>query len=222
MGVILIEDHRRIIRKIKKRAFFIHLVGAILLGLVLIYPILTRFETDLVRESYRVVREHLVELEARYILLDVLRNKPLTVGQALQIADVLIEETSSVKVPVHIVLGVISVESSFRPNAVSSEGARGLMQIMPAVWNSYIERPEFRDYRMRHDPGLNIRVGVRYLSDLFKRYGDWKKVLRVYGGFINSSPDKYVSLVLAKAEKYRNQIGGSDGSFFKEKTEVSE
>lgn len=79
MGVIFIEDHRRIIRKIKKRAFFIHLVGVILLGLVLIYPILTRFETDLIRESYRVVREHLVELEARYILLDVLRNKPLTV-----------------------------------------------------------------------------------------------------------------------------------------------
>jgi len=208
MSIILLETHQRVVRKIKKRGFIIHGLGILLTAFVLFLPWVSKIEIDLIRASYGVVRHHLVELECRYALLEILRNKPMTVGQALEVADVVIDEARSSKVPIHVVLGVMTVESEFNPNAVSSEGARGLMQVMPATWNHYVSTDSLRGQSTKHSPALNVRIGVRYLGDLLKQYGDMKKVLTVYGGFVSKKPDKYVNLVIANAEKFRVQLGG--------------
>jgi len=185
MSVIFLETHKKILRKVKRRAFIIHGLGLVLTIIVFLFPAANKIETDLIREAYGVVKRHLVEVESRYRLLEILRNKPLTVGQALQIADVVIEESKVNRIPIYIVLGVIETESSFKTNSISSEGARGLMQLMPAIWNEYVKSDQLSGFSSKHDPALNVRVGIRYLSDLFKQYGDWRKVLKVYGGFIN-------------------------------------
>src|SRR5262249_55046896 len=75
-------------------------------------------------------------------------------------------------------LAVIDVESKFQYGAVSPAGARGIMQILPDVAKSLVERigphqlshaksfrPEFLD-----DPVLNIKLGVYYLHDLKKSF----------------------------------------------------
>lgn len=208
MSIILLETHQRVVRKIKKRGFIIHGLGILLTVFVLVLPWMSKMQNDLIRASYGVVRHHLVELEGRYVLLEILRNKPMTVGQALEVADVMMDEARSSKVPIHVVLGVMTVESEFNPNAVSSEGARGLMQVMPATWNHYVSTDSLRGQSTKHSPALNVRIGVRYLGDLLKQYGDMKKVLTVYGGFVSKKPDKYVNLVMANAEKFRVQLGG--------------
>ena len=213
MSVILIEAHKKILRKVKRRAFIIHGLGLMLTAIVFLFPVLSRVEVNLVRETYGVVRRHLVEVESRYKLLEILRNKPLTVGQALQVADVVIEESRANKIPLPIVLGVIETESSFKTSSISSEGASGLMQVMPAVWSEYVKTNQLRGYSSRHDPALNVRVGVRYLGDVFKQYGDWEKALRVYGGFINKSEKGYVKLVLNRASRYKKMIEGVDGFY---------
>jgi len=213
MSVIFLETHKKILRKVKRRAFIIHGLGLVLTIIVFLFPAANKIETDLIREAYGVVKRHLVEVESRYRLLEILRNKPLTVGQALQIADVVIEESKVNRIPIYIVLGVIETESSFKTNSISSEGARGLMQLMPAIWNEYVKSDQLSGFSSKHDPALNVRVGIRYLSDLFKQYGDWRKVLKVYGGFINKSEKNYVKLVLSKAERYRKMIEGADGIY---------
>lgn len=59
---------------------------------------------------------------------------------------------------------VIIAESGGNPQAVSTKGARGLMQLMPrtaaglGVWNSF-------------DPRQNIEGGTRYLRSLLDRFG---------------------------------------------------
>ena len=210
MSVILLETHKKILRKVKRRAIFIN---GLLVLIVFLLPVLSKVEMDLIREAYGVVRHHLVEVESRYRLLEILKNKPLTVGQALQVADVVMEESKANKIPIYIVLGVIETESSFRSGSVSSEGARGLMQVMPAVWSEYVKTEQLRGASTRHDPALNVRVGVRYLGDLFRQYGDWGKALKVYGGFINKSEKGYVKLVLSRADRYRKMIEGVDGFY---------
>ena len=219
MSIVLMETHQKVLRKVKKRAFIIHGLGILLTLFVAVFPWISRVQSDLIRASYAVVRHHLVELEGRYALLEILRNKPLTVGQALEVADVVMDQARASNVPVYMVLGVMSLESEFNPNAVSSEGARGLMQVMPAIWNQYVSTESLRGQSSRHNPALNVRVAVRYLGDLIKQYGDWRSALKIYGGFVTKSPDEYLNIVMANAERYRLQIGDDDGSSFADQTE---
>ena len=219
MSIVLMETHQKVLRKVKKRAFIIHGLGILLTLFVAMFPWMSKVQSDLIRASYAVVRHHLVGLEGRYALLEILRNKPLTIGQALNIADVVMDEAKASNVPVHMVLGIMSLESEFNPNAISSEGARGLMQVMPATWKQYVPNESLRGQGSKHDPAMNVRVGVRYLGDLVKQYGDWRSALKIYGGFVTKSPDKYVNIVMAKAEQYRAQIGDDDGSGFADQGE---
>jgi len=208
MSIILLETHQKIVRKARKRAFIIHGILVLTLLVAVLFPRISKIENDLIRASYWVVRQHLVDMESRNTLLEILRNKPLSIGQALEVADVIMDEARASNVPIHVVLGVMSVESKFNTNAVSSEGATGLMQVMASTWNKYVPTNMLKGPSARHNPALNVRFAVRYLGDLIRQHGDLKKVLTVYGGFVNSNPDKYVNLVMANAEKFKVQLGG--------------
>jgi len=62
-----------------------------------------------------------------------------------------------------LVKAVIKVESNFNPQAVSSRGARGLMQVMPDNFQKlYIEDP--------FNPFQNIMGGTRHLKQLLTHY----------------------------------------------------
>jgi hypothetical protein len=203
MSIILLETHHKLVRKIRKRAFIIHGILVLMLLVSLLFSWISKLEGDLIRASYGVVRQHLVNMESRYTLLEILRNKSLSLGQALEIADVTIEECKFSNVPISLILGVIDAESEFRTDAVSTAGARGLMQVMPVVWSQYMESNALKGQTSRHSPALNIRVAIRYLGDLMKKYQDWRKVLKVYGGFVNKSSDRYVNTVMAKSDQYK-------------------
>ncbi len=58
---------------------------------------------------------------------------------------------------------VIYAESAYNATAVSSAGAVGLMQLMPATAKRY-------GVTNRHDPAQNINGGARYLKDLLKLF----------------------------------------------------
>ncbi|HZY95872.1 MAG TPA: lytic transglycosylase domain-containing protein [Candidatus Cybelea sp.] len=68
---------------------------------------------------------------------------------------------------------IISNESGFDPNAISSAGARGLMQLMPETAASLgVGDP--------YDPAQNVAGGVRYLRGLLDRFGDVELAVAAY------------------------------------------
>lgn len=72
-----------------------------------------------------------------------------------------------------LIRSVISVESAWRPDAVSPKGAIGLMQLMPATARMLGVDPE--------NPEENVEGGVKYLSRLSDKYnGDLEKTLAAY------------------------------------------
>lgn len=86
-----------------------------------------------------------------------------------------------------LVKAVIRAESGFDPQAVSRKGAQGLMQIMPANFETLNLADPF-------DPGENIRAGTHYLKALIDRYDhDLQLALAAY----NAGPgmvDRYGSI----------------------------
>lgn len=77
------------------------------------------------------------------------------------------------KVDEKLVLAIMQAESSFKPNALSSKGAIGLMQIMKPT-GDWLNVKDLNDYRQ------NIDGGVRYLKFLSVLFKDIKLVVAAY------------------------------------------
>lgn len=67
-------------------------------------------------------------------------------------------------VPTSLIKAVIDTESSFNPNAVSSAGAKGLMQLMDGTARGLGVSNSF-------DPAQNIDGGAKYLSYQLQKFG---------------------------------------------------
>jgi soluble lytic murein transglycosylase-like protein len=79
--------------------------------------------------------------------------------------DEIIQQTSQkYNVDADLVKAVIQNESNYDPNAISSAGAQGLMQLMPATAaNLGVDNPM--------DPKENIEGGVKLLRELLNQFG---------------------------------------------------
>ncbi len=84
-------------------------------------------------------------------------------------------------VPEPLIYAVIRTESNFNPNAESSAGACGLMQIMPDTFDWLADRlDETPNDGQVFDPDTNIRYGVSYLRFLYDRFGSWETAVAAY------------------------------------------
>lgn len=121
--------------------------------------------------------------------------------------DAALAETAAIyPVPKALVVAVISVESGFRPRAVSPAGAKGLMQLMP-----YTARRVGVDDQHLFDPAQNLFGGTRLLAVLLRHYeGDVISALVAYNarprGLFSPIPrngmtPEYVWRVLARARQ---------------------
>ena len=72
-----------------------------------------------------------------------------------------------------LISAVIAAESNFDPRAMSSKGAQGLMQLMPATATDLGVRDVW-------DPDQNIRGGTEHLARLMGKYDDVSLALAAY------------------------------------------
>ncbi|MCB1353066.1 MAG: lytic transglycosylase domain-containing protein [Rhodobacteraceae bacterium] len=75
-------------------------------------------------------------------------------------------------VPEDLFLRLVRRESNFHPTAKSSKGAIGLAQLMPETARILGVNP--------HDPTENLEGGARYLSQQYRKFGDWRLALAAY------------------------------------------
>lgn len=132
----------------------------------------------------------------------------------------------------HILYALIREESYFDPGAVSSAGAVGLSQLMPATAAQVakslrIEEPDLRD------PATNLEIGARHLKDLLRSVDSVPKALLAYNAgltrvrtwekagkglpldlFLESVPieetRQYVRKILVSAVMYARLYDGKD------------
>ena len=108
-----------------------------------------------------------------------------------------------------LIRAVIQVESGWNAGAVSSKGAKGLMQLMPRT-------AEMLGVEDSYNPEQNIEGGVKYLAQLTDKYeGDVEKALAAYnagpsrvdkaGGAPFPETARYVKNVMALYHRYREE-----------------
>ena len=99
-------------------------------------------------------------------------------------------------VPEALIKAVIDTESSFRADAVSSAGAKGLMQLMDGTARGLGVTDSF-------DPAQNIDAGTRYLSHQLKAFGgEVGLALAAY----NAGPTRISKLGITSDEQLMNQL----------------
>jgi soluble lytic murein transglycosylase-like protein len=92
-------------------------------------------------------------------------------------------EASRANLDPELVLALINVESNFDRFAISSAGARGLMQIMP-FWLNEIGRSDDNLFNIN----TNLRFGCTILNIYLKREkGDMRKALARYNGSVGKN-----------------------------------
>lgn len=84
----------------------------------------------------------------------------------------------------YLVLSVIRTESRFDVYAVSSVGAKGLMQLTDETGRDCAKKLKMSGYTddVLFDPEINIRLGCFYLNSLIEKYGDLNTALAAYNG----------------------------------------
>lgn len=112
-----------------------------------------------------------------------------------------------------LILAMIEVESGGEPDAISSSGCIGLMQVKEKFATERMERLGVTDL---YDPYSNILVGVDILSELAKRHYDVPLVLMAYNegeysGVIEQAESgeysNYAKKIMARAEELEEQAG---------------
>jgi soluble lytic murein transglycosylase len=99
-----------------------------------------------------------------------------------RIAEILYDESKRYNMDYRLILAVMKVESNFRHDAVSSRGARGLLQLKPSL-AKFIAKDlgvQWRGAKTLDEPDKNIRIGIHHLSSLVDDFDNLHLALHAY------------------------------------------
>ena len=159
-------------------------------------------------------RRGLVGFTVMAVILSATAQQAAAYWSADRIEQTIISESlKTTYVRPSLALAVAETESNFRPHVVSHAGAVGIMQIMPATAFGLYKTGRAALF----DPRTNIRIGVRFLDHLIKKYnGRIDLALSHYNGgsavMKNGSARvlpytrDYVSRILARSRHYQNAV----------------
>lgn len=107
---------------------------------------------------------------------------------------------------------LIRQESNFTPGATSAAGARGLMQVMPAVGQAVARGLRFPvwDPVLLYQADVNVQLGMAHLAELLERYDRPVHVLAAYNAGAS------------RVERWKDKRGVGDPELFAERIPYAE
>lgn len=122
-----------------------------------------------------------LSVEQQNVARFIARRYRLAIDQTQELVEHAYKIAREAKLDPWLVLAVISVESSFNPQAQSSKGAQGLMQVLTRVHADKFA--PFGGVSAAFDPLANMRVGTQILKEyLVRAEGSVEHALKYYVG----------------------------------------
>lgn len=130
-------------------------------------------------------KEQIINLIAKHLKNE---NNTIEDNEAETISHVLYEESDQHGLDYRLILALMKIESNFQQDVVSSRGARGLLQVKPSLAKFIASDLGIKwDGKKTLDtPDANIRIGVRFLSQLIADFRNTNLALKAY----NMGPSK--------------------------------
>lgn len=118
---------------------------------------------------------HMTVDEVEAVLFERLKGHGSTAyrASAHELALHLVQEAEAHGFRPEFVLSLIQTESSFKLDARSNVGARGLMQLMPVTAHYIARKSHYEGFKKAKDlfnPYINISLGIRYLEYLREKF----------------------------------------------------
>ncbi len=125
---------------------------------------------------------------------------------ATEVASQAVKLTKEQGVPFSLIVGLIEVESHFKPWAVSKKGARGLMQVMPFWVKNKKADLGLKSKFDLHDIGTNIEAGIKIFKiHLEEAKNDINQGLYLYVGKDKTYADKVFN-AMGRFEIFRSTL----------------
>jgi soluble lytic murein transglycosylase-like protein len=127
-------------------------------------------------------------------------------------ADAITREARGAGLDPNLVAAVALQESAFNPLAVSSAGARGLLQVMPSVGAELARAAGMKKFDSADlfDPAVNLKLGCAHLAEYRRRFGSVPRALAAYNG----GP--------SRVERWSSASGKDDDERFVERIPIPE
>jgi soluble lytic murein transglycosylase len=137
-----------------------------------------------VKPSAFTHREKIKKEETVSKIIEYLRdeNGALEDERLKAISEMVYDESVRYNLDYRLVLALMKIESNFRYDAVSEQGARGLLQVKP-VFAKYIAEDvgiRWRGDETLDEPEENIKIGLNVFSKLIKNFQSINLALHAY------------------------------------------
>jgi len=177
---------------------------AIILAVLVSVPTVS-FAKEKNKESIRLYPQHNISavhkpinaMKAKAIVYYIVDEYKVPEAKAKFIVNEAIKHGTNTGISPELVLAVIGVESSFKEKAVSSHGARGLMQVLASSHKEKVK--SIGGVRSLYNPSKNILLGCNILAEYKDASdGNLRRTLLRYNGSLGNRRSKYPDKVMAE------------------------
>lgn len=134
----------------------------------------------------------------------------LDIDTSMRVASAILWNSRKYSLPLGLVVGVAQNESRFKPTAISSVSARGVMQVMWKYHNEVLRNKGILEEKDLHHPEMGVEAGCIVLSQYIR---DEKSIIGALGRYYGKLTQGYVGKVFAFWHSYELYVSGIIGDW---------
>lgn len=141
-------------------------------------------------------QERIIKKIAEYMVIE---DATISENELKNVATMIYKSSGQYNLDYRLILAIMKIESNFKHDAVSSKGARGLLQVKPSH-AKYIAQDigiVWDGKKTLDEPDKNIKIGIHFFSELMGDFDNINLALHAY----NMGPTRLRKIMSEKSKQ---------------------